>query len=63
MNFVEARDLLLSKAREYYKRHRDFSENWKEGKISKIWIDAKGDICIEYESGKWWHYKESGEWY
>lgn len=51
------------KAQEYCERHKAAFENWKEGSIKKVWIDGDGNICIEYESGNWWHYNEEGEWW
>ena len=29
----------------------------------KAWFDFEGNFCIEYESGKWWHYNDKGEWW
>lgn len=61
--FKELETCIEQKAREYYKRHKNASENWQEGEIAKVWIDGQGNICIEYKSGKWWHYNEEGEWW
>lgn len=40
-------------------------EDWKEGEPVKVWFDFDMDnnLCIEYESGKCWHYNEKGEWW
>ncbi len=51
------------KAREHYENHKQFFENWQEGGVETIWTDTEGNICIQYESGKWWHYNEEGEWW
>lgn len=31
------------------------------GEPLKAWIDSTQHICIEYESGKFWHYSDEGE--
>lgn len=36
--------------------HKRAIENWTEGEIQNVWIDKDGNVCIAYESGKWWHY-------
>lgn len=41
----------------FYMTHKNSVDDWKEGKIKLIRKDEKGNICIQYESGKWWHYK------
>lgn len=46
-----------------YNRHKEAFEEWKEGEPVKVWFDFEGNLCIEYESGKWWHYNEKGEWW
>lgn len=51
------------KAAEFYNRHKEAVENWTEGEPVKVWFDMNDDLCIEYESGKWWHYNERGEWF
>lgn len=51
------------RATAHYESHKKAVENWQEGDISKVWIDGDGVLCIEYESGKWWHYSEAGEWW
>lgn len=50
-------------AAECEKVHRRAMENWREGKPVKVWKDESGNLCIEYESGRWWHYRraENGE--
>ena len=51
------------RAREHFESHRGAVEDWQEGDILKVWIDGDGVLCIEYESGNWWHYGETGEWW
>ena len=29
---------------------------WHEGAPVKCWHDDDGYFCVEYASGKWWHY-------
>ena len=43
--------------------HKKACEHWNEGGLAKVWIDKDGYLCIEYESGKWWHYNDKGEWW
>ena len=40
-----------------YTEHRQAFEVWEHGEPVRAWHEAGCDICIEYESGKWWHYK------
>ena len=51
------------KATEFYNKHKEAVEDWEEGEPVKVWFDMNDDLCIEYESGKWWHYNERGEWF
>ena len=48
---------------EFASRHKQAVENWTEGEPVKVWFDMNHNLCIEYESGKWWHYNEAGEWF
>lgn len=61
--FKEMRAFMEQTATEFYENHKRAFEEWQEGEISKVWIDGSGYFCIEYESGKWWHYNEKGEWW
>lgn len=61
--YKKMKNHMEQKAQEHCEQHKAACENWKEGNIKKIWIDAGGNICIEYESGNWWHYNENGEWW
>ena len=51
------------KATEFYNKHKEAVENWTEGEPVKVWFDMDENLCIEYESGNWWHYNEKGEWW
>lgn len=48
---------------EMSERHKTDVENWDYGEIQKVWFDQDGVLCIEYESGNWWHYNKKGEWW
>lgn len=61
--FKELKAYLEQRAKAYYVEHKKAFEHWNEGEIAKIWIDSNENICIEYESGNWWHYNEKGEWW
>lgn len=57
---------LMDRARRYAKTHIDACENWPHGGISDVWEEGDGRLCIQYEDGSWWHYKEHDEeleWY
>lgn len=41
-----------------YREHKEAFENWEEGKPVDSWEEDGCDICIRYESGKFWHYKD-----
>lgn len=53
---------LINLANKLSYAHIASCEQWKEGKISRVWREGE-NICIEYESGNWWHYDEKGEWW
>jgi len=68
MHLQNRRRFMEEKAAERYaERHKATLEYWYEGEIQKVWTDGDGNICIAYESGKWWHYRETGngdiEWW
>ena len=41
-------------------KHSQVCESWNEGTIAEYWHDENGHLCIRYESGKWWHYRNIG---
>ena len=63
MTVEEQRAYMRERAREHYQEHKKAFDNWREGNIRKIWLDKNGNICIEYESGRWWHYNDKGQWW
>ncbi|MBB2184769.1 hypothetical protein H0486_18090 [Lachnospiraceae bacterium MD1] len=61
--FKRLKAYLEQRAKEHYENHKKAFENWRFGEIDKVWIDKDGFICIQYDSGDWWPYKENGEWW
>lgn len=61
--FKEKQRFMEQKATEFYNKHKEAVENWTEGEPVKVWFDMDENLCIEYESGNWWHYNERGEWF
>ena len=60
--YKRVREDMENLARANYARHKEAFEEWGEGEPVKAWFDFEGNFCIEYESGKWWHYNDKGEW-
>lgn len=53
-------------ALELAKSHREAYENWPEGQAVATWRDQDGTACIMYQTGRWWHYKQTdggSEWW
>jgi len=50
-------------ARHFYSEHKKAFENWSFGEIKKVWFDADNNLCIEYESGDWFHYQHGTKWW
>lgn len=63
MKNQELKAAMQSKAMECFTTHKKAFEKWQYGDIKKIWFDNDYNLCIEYESGDWFHYKENGEWF
>ena len=61
--FKEVQAKMEQLALEAYENHKKAFEVWREGEIVKVWFDSSSNICIEYESGNWWHYNAAGEWW
>ena len=61
--FKELKVYLEQRAKEHSEEHKKAFSHWKEGDIDKVWIDKDGYMCIQYESGTWWHYSEEGTWW
>lgn len=63
MNFKEVKEQMEQLTKTCYERHKSVWEKWENGEPVKSWFDNDGNLCIEYENGKWWHYSELGEWW
>lgn len=48
----------MSKAEYAMKVHKKAVEQWNEGEIADIWEDISGYLCVRYQSGEFWHYKD-----
>lgn len=63
MNGIE----MMKEAVSYMEEHKKAFENWKEGGIDHVWLDEEGNLCIRYESKKWYHYRRKAngavEWW
>lgn len=59
MSKIDLEKKLKIRAIRFYSKHRSFWENWEHGNIKDIWVDEDGYLCIKYESGTWYHYKET----
>jgi len=60
--FVEVKKAMGIITRECYENHKAAWESWENGEPARSWFDLDGNLCIEYENGKWWHYNGAGEW-
>lgn len=38
--------------------HKAAFEDWPCGEMQKAWVDENGNLCIRYEDGTHYHYKE-----
>ena len=61
--FKELKEKMEHLTEVYFNNHKSAWENWENGEPVKAWWDSDGNLCIEYENGKWWHYNEKGEWW
>lgn len=62
----KVKEELKALAKNYTQKHMNACEDWREGKPVRIWRAENGVVCIEYESGKWWNYKQTAsglEWW
>lgn len=41
--------------------HKKAFEQWNEGEIVEYWEEDEGVMCVKYESGKWWHYRNNNK--
>ena len=52
-----AQSELMQMAELAMKKHKAVVSNWREGRIKKVWQDEDGNLCVMYNSGHWWHYR------
>lgn len=56
--FKETQKKMLELVDRAYSSHKSSMEHWQDGEPVKAWFEDGCDICVEYESGNWWHYKD-----
>ena len=61
--FKEAQKGMEKLAISLSESHKKTLDKWTYGEIKKVWFDSDSNLCIEYESGNWWHYNNHGEWW
>lgn len=59
--YKEMKEKMKQLTEKCYSNHKNEFKDWKEGEPVKVWIDSTKHICIEYESGAFWHYSDEGE--
>lgn len=52
---------MLKRTEQYSTQHMQAVSNWEYGNPIKCWLSGDNDLCIEYASGQWWHYRETAE--
>lgn len=53
------KDSITAAALRCAEEHMKACEDWNHGQIKGSWLDADGNLCIQYEDGCWWHYRET----
>lgn len=59
--YRDERRALEQAANRYADMHSMSVEEWLEGEPIRAWRDDDGTICVQYESGEWWHYRPTAE--
>lgn len=49
---------LATLANTAYIAHKMCVKNWEEGKPVDVWRESEEVICVRYESGRYFHYKD-----
>lgn len=62
-DYKKAQEAMHDLTEACFANHKAASDGWEHGEPVKAWWDASGTLCIEYKSGKWWHYNANGEWW
>ena len=63
--YKQTQQEMTAQAADCYAAHQSAVESWTEGEPVNVWKEDDA-ICIEYTSGHWWHYKQTGtdiEWW
>lgn len=62
---MEKRTDLMQRVEDYVKMHKEILSispllcgSWDKGDIKGIWQETDGTVCISYENGQWFHYRE-----
>lgn len=50
-------DINSLNVKQAYKKHKQAFSCWAEGEPVRAWYNTDNTLCIEYESGNWWHYR------
>lgn len=56
--FKKKQEELENLAQKAYESHKMFCEDWRYGEPVKVWNEEGSEVCVQYESGKYWHYKD-----
>lgn len=60
--YKKVRTDMQNRADKYFHEHlQAYHDEWTNGEPVKAWYDIDGNLCVEYESGQWWHYRETAE--
>lgn len=59
--YKEMKEKMKQLTEKCYDKHKKEIKDWKDGEPLKAWVDSTQHICIEYESGAFWHYSDKGE--
>ena len=54
--FKQKQSIMNNLAIMCFSSHKSAFSNWLEGEPVKVWYDNSENLCIEYQSGRWWHY-------
>lgn len=52
---------MMKQCERIYNEHKSHFEHWNEGAPTEYWLDENNNMCIRYESGRWWHYRWRGD--
>lgn len=52
-------ETINDRARACYTVHRGACEDWTHGEPAEVWRDEYTFLCVRYEDGSWWHYRQT----